>query len=711
MPVTAAVAVTAGRRRVPLIAGLVALAIVAVVFFSRKHGPKVDPRAASLAVAPFGHASVDTALDRLGRDLVVTLSANLDGVGDIRTVDALTVLAQAPKGSQALTLDDARSLALRYGAASVVYGTLVRNGPSVRLDFGLYTSDSGRVLARATVSGSPDSVQVLTDSATWALLHEVWRAGQVPAPSLDAVTTKSVPALRAFLQGEDLIVEGRFTEAEEAFGRAIAADSTFWWAYRRYAYARGWNLKPVDSATVATYRTHRAELPDRERLLIEAWMGAGDTSWTAYFANLRRITEQYPDYWPGWFQLGDQLVHAGPLLGGTDEDAIAALQRTLALNPRLTPAWEHLQWVAGERDPSLAAAALDSAIRLGYGTAQRAEQGFDHTRLMMEYYRTGRLNRRLFDSVADEIVAARTDPIAAFHPYWFSQVDPIAQNDLNHRMLGSRPSPDVARIVQVGVAENWADAGAWDSTIAALRSLGDMDPGGERALDAYRLAVVGAWLGAVDTVVARGFRAPATAAENRLNRQQQAELFWLDGLLAFARSDRRGVASARAALGGGDTAAVALLRRSLAGFETALTNPGEGGRALAQLEWDRTELKDAGYDVFPYLVAVDRLAAARWLLAAGDTNQAARLQLWSDALFADVSYARGLVVGAGPSFFERARIAEARGQKELAAQHYRSFLRRFVLPDARLKHLRDEAEAALARLEGQPTGVRERTTP
>ena len=60
-----------------------------------------------------------------------------------------------------------------------------------------------------------------------------------------------------------------------------------------------------------------------------------------------------------------------------------------------------------------------------------------------------------------------------------------------------------------------------------------------------------------------------------------------------------------------------------------------------------------------------------------------------------------LLVGGPESFVERARIAEARGQKELAAQHYRSFLRRFVLPDARLKHLRDEVEAALARLEGR----------
>ncbi len=713
IPVTPVGPVNPRRRPVLLIGALVALAIVASVLISRRHGPKVDPRAASLAVAPFGHASTDTALDRLGRDLVVTLSANLDGVGDIRTVDALTVLAQAPKGSQALTLEDARALALRYRAASVVYGTLVRNGPGVRLDFGVYTSDSGRVVARASVSGAPDSVQVLTDSATWALLHEVWRGGRAPAPSLDAVTTKSVPALRAFLQGEDLILAGRFTEAGEAFGRAMAADSTFWWAYRRYVYALSWYGKPVDPAIRAAYVAHRAELPERERLLIEAGLtGGGDTSATAFLDNLRRVTQRFPDYWPGWFDYGDYLYHYGPLIGGTHEDAIAVLQRTLELNPRLAPAWQHLEWAAGERDPALAAAAIDSEASLGYGAASLAEWGFDPTRFALAYYRTGRVDQRLFDSVAIQIASAPTSPMARWFPYLFasgvSAGGPAVQIGLSRRLLATRPSGVEARNFQVCIAEDWAAAGAWDSAMAVLKTLAAMDPNGDRALDGYRLTVVGAWLGAVEPAMARAHRAPAAAVVRGRNRSERGELLWLDGLLAYTRGDRTGLAAARAALAGLDTGTVPLLQRSLAGFEAALGNTADGGRILARLEWERPELGEDGYHAYPYLVAVDRLAAARWLLAAGDTTQATRLLTWSDGGYPNLGFLRGLVVGGTESFLERARIAEARGQKELAAQHYRSFLRRFVLPDARVKHLRDEAEAALARLEGRAVGEAQR---
>ena len=51
--------------------------------------------------------------------------------------------------------------------------------------------------------------------------------------------TPSLPALRAFLNGERLIAGGRWRAAADAFQLATAIDSTFWLAYWRYAFARG----------------------------------------------------------------------------------------------------------------------------------------------------------------------------------------------------------------------------------------------------------------------------------------------------------------------------------------------------------------------------------------------------------------------------------------------------------------------------------------
>jgi len=91
-------------------------------------------------------------------------------------------------------------------------------------------------------------------------------------------------------------------------------------------------LLPVDSAIRATVRAHRAEFPERDRLLAEG--------------RNREATERFPDYWPGWMASADGLAHRGGLAGFLPTDAIAALERTLALNPGFLPAWEHLHWMA-----------------------------------------------------------------------------------------------------------------------------------------------------------------------------------------------------------------------------------------------------------------------------------------------------------------------------------------------------------------------------
>src|SRR6185312_12864246 len=55
----------------------------------------------------------------------------------------------------------------------------------------------------ASVTNSPDSIVALTDSVTHKLLRQVWQRGEAPTPSLEAaLETRSVPALRAFLEGE-----------------------------------------------------------------------------------------------------------------------------------------------------------------------------------------------------------------------------------------------------------------------------------------------------------------------------------------------------------------------------------------------------------------------------------------------------------------------------------------------------------------------------
>jgi hypothetical protein len=223
--------------------------------------------------------------------------------------------------------------------------------------------------------------------------------------------------------------------------------------------------------------------------------------------------------------------------------------------------------------------------------------------------------------------------------------------------------------------------GASDST-AALRN--------------YRLVAAGVLVGALDPseAVRRGEAARSAAA---LDPSGRPDVAWLDGVLAARRGDRPALSAARAALrqAGPDAA---LLDRSLAAFELALGGETRrAGQALAALEWELAERPILGSPRETCLMAFDRLAASRWLLAAGDTAQAARLLTWPEAV--DISFIAPVL--APLVYLERAQIEEARGQVELARSHYQQFLRRYDLPTARHQHLVREAALALDRLSGK----------
>ena len=112
-------------------------------------------------------------------------------------------------------------------------------------------------------------------------------------------------------------------------------------------------------------------------------------------------------------------------------------------------------------------------------------------------------------------------------------------------------------------------------------------------------------------------------------RRYRADLAWLDGVLAAVQGDTAGLVSARVEVRKTGAAWALYLDRSLGAFESALRGDRRGAaKAMAALEW---ELAD-GSPWFAHnpktphrlLRGVDRMAAAEWLLAEGDSTQAIR---------------------------------------------------------------------------------------
>jgi TolB-like protein len=316
---SAAHAHLSGRRRWAVALGaLVVLTAGLWGFGSRVAGGSVPVAAERLAVLPF-HATGPGDVRELGIGMVDLLTTALSDVGGIRTVASRSVLARAGRGDAA-ELDLATSLDIgrQLGAGSVLIGGVVAFGSEIRLTAEIYDVTAANVIASAQVDGPQDSVLALTDRLAVGLLRELWRSSApLPTVRVSALTTRSPSALREYLRGEAHLRSMRADSAAEAFGRAIAIDSTFALAWLRLADAVGWSSGAgEDVETQREYAAraleHAARLPAREQSFVRGLNLALNGAFAA-FDSLDAYVRRYPDDPLGWYHLGDARFHSGYL--------------------------------------------------------------------------------------------------------------------------------------------------------------------------------------------------------------------------------------------------------------------------------------------------------------------------------------------------------------------------------------------------------------
>ncbi|NOT08524.1 MAG: hypothetical protein HOP28_10000 [Gemmatimonadales bacterium] len=297
---------------------------------------------------------------------------DLSVVDQDRVHDLLSQTRVADGGP--IGLAEARRLARQAGARTVVLGNFARAGDSLRLTARTYDVATGSRLDVVEASGpSVDDVRPLFDELAARLL-DLSGAPRGGRSSLAAVTTGSLEAYRAYLQGQQHLNRWELVPAQAAFRHAVGLDSTFSLAYFRLAMARGWVSGTADSVSRnAVYQASRfaERLPARERSMIEAYSALldGDTprSQRLYQSLLQRDSADAE----AWYGLGDAFFH-DPATGGTALGMTASLrafQRALALDPRYALAYEHVSYLlnlAASRRGSVVLVGADSfALRLG----------------------------------------------------------------------------------------------------------------------------------------------------------------------------------------------------------------------------------------------------------------------------------------------------------------------------------------------------------
>lgn len=284
-------------------------------------------------------------VEYLEQGMVSLLGTSLDGAGDLRAVDARTVIQFAERESLAAGDRAAGAAAAgTFGAQFYVVGDIVEAGGRMQVTASLYdAAGDGQPVGHGSVSGAGDEMFDMVDDLTAQLLSGLSGGAAARVRRIAGVTTESLPALKAFLEGEEEFRRGQFGPSVESFRRAVSEDSTFALAYYRLSLVAEWNLEDGLSREMAEQAGRYADrLADRDRRLLEAFLirrrGDNLTAAEAY----RSILGVHPDEMEAWLDLAEVQFHSYPLYGRSFTDATESLERVLDLDPHHSTALIHL---------------------------------------------------------------------------------------------------------------------------------------------------------------------------------------------------------------------------------------------------------------------------------------------------------------------------------------------------------------------------------
>lgn len=703
-----------GRRWV-IPAALAGVALAAALVWRARtadDGAPPAPSASAIAVLPFTVRGGDSL--GLGEGLVGLLGTKLDGAGDLHTVDSRALLSYVGRQAHGpLGPEQGRGIADHFGAGLFVLGDVLTVGDRLRLTASLYdTRRPGRATATASAEGPTDKVFELVDSLAGQLVAG-WSGRESRLTAIAAVTTRSLGALKAYLDGESAFRAGNFDAAVDGFQRAVAQDSLFALAWYRMSVAAEWLTRSDIAHEAAEHAVRLADrLSEHDRLLLQGLVTTRRGDGVAAERLFQNIVAIYPNDVEAWVQLGEVQFHYGPLLGRPIADSKATWQRVLALQPTFFAPLVHLARIAAsEKDRVQVDSLVRRAVALRASTPRDAGATRSET-LELEALRAFSLEdtaaqRRVIaalDSATDVTVDLSLWGVASF----------VGDRDAAARLAQLLADPSrppwsraashvfLANIAQaegrIDAARRQLDSAAEIDTRAAAEALGLLAAAPYRRVDPAELAAArDAVAHAPDTPEPPLETSVVLSAHHGLHRHLRTYLLGLlDARLGKAASAGQyahelealpvptDVGSIPQDLAKGIRAELAARR----GRPSDVTAAFDGVRRQTYYELATTS---------PFFAqARERFIQAEALVAQGRDSAAQPLyrSLSGQATMFELPYL-------APSQLRLGEIAERQGHADEAAEHYSRVVELWHNADAPLQPLVREARGRLAKLKGE----------
>jgi tRNA A-37 threonylcarbamoyl transferase component Bud32/TolB-like protein len=694
-------------RRIAAIAGALILLVALTLGVLRPGGRAgSDGSANVLAVLPFTVRG-SPELAYLGEGIVDLLSASLDGAAGLRTVNAHALLGFVGRSGSEMSTSRASGVAQHFQAGLYVVGDVLEVEGKLRFSASLFDrKDDAHPLAEATVDGDPGDVLALVDLLATRLAADRLAEGGARLTRAAAVTTSSLPALKAYLTGEQAYRAGQYAAAATAFQEAVAADTAFALAFYRLGMAQerlAWAHAARQSADLAFL--HSSRLSDHDRRFLEAVVAmrrgrSGDAE-----QQFHAIVQAYPDDAEAWYQLGELLFHGNPLRGGSMTDAREPFTRALFFDPGDLGALYHLVRIAA-RDGNQTE--LDSLAARFY---QLSPAG-DRTLELRWLQASTRRDSAGLDSVNAALGRAADGilPLAAWSAAVFAHDIPGARR-IARLMTEPSRSRDVRAQGHILLAHLALALGQVSAAWRELDAAGALN-NAERPLSEAWFRVLPFVPQSRSDLAAARSRLAAWDASEAVNRSAQASAFYsahngvhqtlktyLLGLLDARLGDTAGAMHRAAELdstGRKDQGSPLSLELAQGLRAQVAATRSQADSALATLAAVRIE----GWYELTFLSpfysgALERFTRSELLRELGRGEQALG---WYRSLGENTTQE---LVFLGPATLAQARIQRALGHRREAAELYDAFLNLWRESDPALRPIVDSAGAERAGLSSQ----------
>ena len=276
----------------------------------------------SIAVLYFENNTGNPQLDWLRTgltDMLVTdlsQSPDVEVMGTDRLVQILTSMKR--QDDRSVSFDTVQEIARRAGVKTVLLGSYVKAGETIRINLKLQEAASGRIVSSERVESQGESNLFATvDDLTRRIKAKfslpggmnptrplIARPGESPAIGRDLdrdlkdVTTSSIEAYRQYAEGINLHDRFREAEAVAPLEKAVAIDPGFAMALAKLAVVHG-NLGHPDLYTEYARRAfeHTDRITARERYYVEGmfYQNRGETFAKSIDAYKKAI-ELFPDH-------------------------------------------------------------------------------------------------------------------------------------------------------------------------------------------------------------------------------------------------------------------------------------------------------------------------------------------------------------------------------------------------------------------------------